>query len=98
MTPEIKHVLLAGMEFGNQKTDTNRNNARWLNPFTGPTNINASFGAPSIFTPVVFTNANATGAFRRHTDLDLAAGYVQDQISVRNMSTSSPACGSTTST
>jgi catecholate siderophore receptor len=82
MTPEIKHVLLAGMEFGNQKTDTNRNNARWLNPFNGQPNINASFGAPSIFTPVVFNNANATGAFRRHTDLDLAAGYVQDQISV----------------
>ncbi|WP_424362412.1 TonB-dependent receptor [Methylocystis parvus] len=78
MTPEIKHVLLAGMEFGNQKSDTNRNNARWLNPFTGGANINTFYGLPTVFLPVVFTNSQ----FRRHTDLDVAAGYVQDQISV----------------
>ena len=78
MTPQIKHTLLAGMEFGNQKSDTNRNNARWLNPFTGSANINTFFGSPTTFLPVVFNNPN----FRRHTDLDLAAGYVQDQISV----------------
>jgi catecholate siderophore receptor len=78
MAPEIKHVLLAGMEFGNQRSDTNRNNARWLNPFTGGANINTFFGLPTTFLPVIFTNSN----FRRHTDLDLAAGYVQDQISV----------------
>jgi catecholate siderophore receptor len=82
MTPEIKHVLLAGMEFGNQKSDTNRNNAQWLNPFTGSANINTFIGLPTVYFPVVFNNANATAAFRRHTDLDLAAGYVQDQISV----------------
>ncbi|KAF2992102.1 TonB-dependent siderophore receptor [Methylocystis sp. MJC1] len=78
MTPQIKHTLLAGMEFGNQKSDTNRNNARWLNPFTGSANINTFFGYPTTFLPVVFNNPS----FRRHTDLDLAAGYVQDQISV----------------
>ncbi len=78
MAPEIRHTLLAGMEFGNQKSDSNRNNARWLNPFTGSANINTFYGYPTTFLPVVFTNSN----FRRHTDLDLAAGYVQDQISV----------------
>jgi len=78
MTPDIKHVLLGGMEFGNQRSDTNRNNARWLNPFTGGANLNTFYGYPTTFLPVVFNNSN----FRRHTDLDLAAGYVQDQISV----------------
>lgn len=82
MTPDIKHVLLAGMEFGNQKSDTNRNNARWLDPFTGSANLITPFGAPSVFWPVAFTNSNAPNGYRRHTDLDLAAGYVQDQISV----------------
>lgn len=78
MTPDIKHTFLAGMEFGNQKSDGNRNNARWLNYFTGSANINTFYGMPTTFLPVAFNNPN----FRRHTDLDLAAGYVQDQISV----------------
>ena len=78
ITPDIKHTFLAGMEFGNQKSDGNRNNARWLNYFTGSANINTFYGMPTTFLPVVFNNPN----FRRHTDLDLAAGYVQDQISV----------------
>ncbi|MEK4034481.1 TonB-dependent receptor [Methylocystis sp. IM3] len=82
MAPEIKHVLLGGMEFGNQKSDTNRNNARWLDPFTGSANFNTFFGAPTVYSPVVFNNSNAPNGFRRHTDLDLAAGYVQDQISI----------------
>jgi catecholate siderophore receptor len=82
MTPEIKHVLLGGMEFGNQKSDSNRNNARWLDPFTGSANLNTFIGTPTVYWPVVFNNANAPNGFRRHTDLDLAAGYVQDQISI----------------
>ncbi|MGJ0505741.1 MAG: TonB-dependent receptor [Methylocystis sp.] len=81
MTPQIKHVLLGGMEFGNQKTDSNRNNARWLDPFNGSVTYNTSFGLPTVFAPVVFNNA-LVGGFRRHTDLDLAAGYVQDQITI----------------
>ena len=82
MTPEIRHVLLAGMEFGNQKSDTNRNNARWLDPFNGSSNYYTFLGSPTVYWPVVFNNANAPNGFRRHTDLDLAAGYVQDQISI----------------
>jgi catecholate siderophore receptor len=82
MTPEIKHVLLAGMEFGNQKSDTNRNNARWFDPINGSANINTYLGMPTVWWPVVFNNSNAPNGFRRHTDLDLAAGYVQDQISI----------------
>lgn len=78
MTPDIKHTLLAGMEFGNQKSDGNRNNARWGNFFTGSSNFNTFIGLPTVYWPVVYNNPS----FRRHTDLDLAAGYVQDQISV----------------
>ncbi len=48
MTPENKHMLLAGMEFGNQRSDTNRNNARWLNPITAaPTSTRLSVCRPS---------------------------------------------------
>lgn len=78
MTPDIKHVLLGGMEFGNQKSDANRNNARWLNPYTGGANLNTFYGYPTTYLPVVFNNPN----FRRHTDLNVASGYVQDQISI----------------
>ncbi|WP_084678908.1 TonB-dependent siderophore receptor [Methylocystis sp. ATCC 49242] len=78
MTPEIRHTFLAGMEFGNQKSDSNRNNARFNNFFTGSSSINTFYGFPTIWNPVVFNNPK----FRRHTDLDLAAGYVQDQIAV----------------
>jgi catecholate siderophore receptor len=80
MAPEVKHVFLAGMEAGNQLSGNNRNIARWNNPFTGSANINTFFGLPTVYTPVVFNNALA--GFRRHTNLDVFAGYVQDQISI----------------
>jgi catecholate siderophore receptor len=78
MTPEIRHTLLAGAEVGNQKSSTDRDNARFGNPFKGAGSINTPFWWPTIYTPVFFTNPN----FKRHTDLDLAAGYVQDQIEI----------------
>ncbi len=40
---------------------------------------------------MIFTNSN----FRRHTDLDLAAGYVQDQISITKYVDVVAACAST---
>lgn len=78
MTPEIRHTLLAGAEFGNQRSSTDRNNANFNTPFTGPGSINTPFWFPTVYNPVFFTTPN----FRRHSDLDLAAGYVQDQIEI----------------
>ncbi len=78
MTPEIRHTLLAGAEVGNQKTDDFRDLSRWNDPFTGPQRITTPFWFPTVFNPVFFTNPNR----RRHSDLDLAAGYLQDQIEI----------------
>ncbi|MGH6934973.1 MAG: TonB-dependent receptor, partial [Methylocella sp.] len=78
MTPEIRHTLLAGAEVGNQKTDDLRNLSRWNNAFNGPQRIFTPFSMPTVFNPVFFVTPNR----RRHTDLDLAAGYIQDQIEI----------------
>lgn len=78
MTPEIRHTLLAGAEVGHQSSSSDRNLSRWNNPFTGPRQITTPFWFPTVYNPVFFTNPN----FRRHTDLDLASGYVQDQIEI----------------
>ncbi len=78
MTPAIEHMLLAGAEVGNQKSDANRNDALFNNPFNGPGSVNAPFVYPTIYNPAFFNTPN----YRRHTDIDLAAGYVQDQISI----------------
>lgn len=78
MTPEIRHTLLAGAEVGNQKTDDFRNLSRWNNPINGPQRIFTPFSMPTVFNPVFFVTPNR----RRHTDLDLAAGYIQDQIEI----------------
>ncbi len=80
MTPEIRHTLLAGAEVGHQKSSSDRNLSRWNNPFTGPRQITTPFWFPTVYNPVFFTNPN----FRRHTDLDLASGYIQDQIEITN--------------
>ncbi len=78
MTPDIRHTLLFGAEVGNQKSGDNRDLSRWNNFFTGPQRINTPFWAPTVYNSVFFSNPNR----RRHTDLDLAAGYVQDQIEI----------------
>jgi catecholate siderophore receptor len=78
MTPQIKHVILFGSEVANQKTDTNRANAIFNNPITGGTSIYEPSYASALYTPVYFSQL----AWKRHTDLDIAAGYIQDQIAV----------------
>jgi catecholate siderophore receptor len=78
MFPQVSHELLAGWEVGNQKTDANRNEARFNNILTGPSTLRVNFLTPTIFNPVDFNRPN----FRRHTDLDLVAGYLQDQIAI----------------
>lgn len=78
MTPDIAHTVLFGAEVGNQRTDDIRVLSRWNNPFTGPQRITTPFWFPTVFNPVAFVTPNRD----RHADLDLAAGYVQDQIAV----------------
>ncbi|MGH6842321.1 MAG: TonB-dependent receptor, partial [Methylocella sp.] len=78
MTPEIRHTLLAGGEAGIQNTDDFRDLSRWNDPITGPQKIFTPFSMPTVFNPVFFVTPNR----RRHTDLNLAAGYIQDQIEI----------------
>ncbi len=88
MTPEIKHTLLMGSEVGNQKSSSERN----LSCFGTPDNnftvtcdgsavaVDAPFFSPTIYNPMVYGDPRE----RRYTDLDVASGYVQDQIAVTN--------------
>lgn len=78
MNEHIGHTILFGAEVGNQKTDDIRNLGRWNNPINGPQRISTPFWYPSVFNPVWFVTPNRI----RHSDLDLAAGYVQDQIAI----------------
>ncbi len=75
MTPEIRHTLLAGAEVGNQKTDDFRDLSSLSKPFP---KFFTPFWVPTVFNPVFFPTPDR----RRHTDLNLAAGYIQDQIEI----------------
>lgn len=78
MSPYIRHTLLAGAEFGYQGTENNRNNPRFNNPVAGPATIVVPFSNPASFVPVFFSNPNR----RRHTELELAGVYIQDQLEI----------------
>lgn len=80
MTPEVKHTVLAGMEFGYQKSFDLRNRGLWNNPFPARANrvLDTSILWPTVFNQMHFTQMQR----RRRTDLDLASGYIQDQISL----------------
>ena len=78
MTPEVKHTILFGSEVANQKTDTNRNYVEFNNPLSSNNNIYQPTWASTLYVPTYF---NAP-AWKRHTDLDIAAGYVQDQLKI----------------
>ncbi|WP_312030537.1 TonB-dependent siderophore receptor [Methylosinus sp. H3A] len=78
LSPDIRHTLLFGAEFGNQRSDDWRDLSRWNDPLVGPQRVTTPFWSPTVYNQVSFTNPNR----RRHTDLDLAAGYVQDQIEI----------------
>jgi catecholate siderophore receptor len=77
MTPEIRHTLLFGAEVGNQKTNDDRNQS-CFDFSCAQRRVTTPFWYPTVYNPVVFANPTR----RRHTDLDLAAGYVQDQIEI----------------
>jgi len=77
MTPDIRHTLLFGAEFGNQKSDNNRD-LSCFNFSCATRRVTTPFTYPTVYNFVAFANPER----RQHTDLDLAAGYVQDQIEV----------------
>ena len=79
MFTEVEHSLLAGWEIGNQKSTGNRNEARFNNPtFGSASRVNAFFYQPTIWNPTSYDQPN----FRRHTNLDVVAGYAMDQIKI----------------
>lgn len=77
MTPDIRHTVMFGAEVGNQISDDNRN-LSCFNVSCRTQRVTTPFWSPTAYFPVVFANPNR----RRHTNLDVAAGYVQDQIEV----------------
>lgn len=80
MTPDIKHTVLAGAEFGFQKSFDWRNRGFWNDPIPARANrvLMTNVFSPTVYNQMFFTEMQR----RRRTDLDLAAGYVQDQIAV----------------
>lgn len=74
----IRHTLAAGAEFSHQETNNDRNNPRFFDPVAGPPTITVPFNNPTNFSPVFFSNPNR----RRFTELDVASGYVQDQLEI----------------
>ena len=76
-TGPVRHTLLAGAEFGSQATDNLRQTAY----FNGTaTSVSAPLSNPTDFTPVTFRQS-ATDA-NNHAVSKVAAGYVQDQVSI----------------
>ena len=82
MTPDIRHTLLVGTEFGNQWSFTGRDISRFNNPFNGPRRLTTPFWAPTVYAPVFFDNYFDTATRRWNTNLDIGSAYVQDQIEV----------------
>lgn len=86
MTPEIKHTLLAGAEVGNQTSASERNLSCFGTPETSLavncdgslTAVDAPFLRPTLYLPMVYGDPRE----RRYTNLNVASGYVQDQIAI----------------
>jgi catecholate siderophore receptor len=76
-TGSIRHVLLAGTEFGRQLTDNFRQTGFFNNVAT---TIQVPYQNPMISTPIVFRQS-ATDA-DNHLKTSLAAAYAQDQIEI----------------
>jgi catecholate siderophore receptor len=76
-TPIIKHQWLNGFEFGNQKS-YNGINFPCFNLDCQQPSLDTPFFMPTVYNPISFINA----VQKRNTNLDLAAGYSQDQIAI----------------
>ena len=80
MTPDIKHTVLAGAEFGYQNSFDLRNRGLWNDPVPRRANrvLWTSIFNPTVYNQMFFTQMQR----RRRTDLDVASGYIQDQIAI----------------
>ena len=76
-TPQIKHQWLSGFEFGNQKS-YNGINFPCFNLDCQTPSLDTPYFMPTVYNPINFANAIQ----KRNTNLDLAAGYTQDQIEI----------------
>jgi len=76
-TGRLKHMLLAGTEFGRQLTDNFRNTGFFNNVLTS---LQVPFSDPVISTAVTFRQS-ATDA-NNHLKTNLVATYIQDQVEI----------------
>lgn len=74
----IRHTLAFGTELSRQVTDNFRNEPRFFDPVAGASTIAVPFASPTNSAPVFFSNPTR----RRHTELDVIGGYVQDQLEI----------------
>jgi catecholate siderophore receptor len=74
-TGSIRHTILGGLEFGNQRTQNFRNTGFFNN---STTSLQVAFDDPTTNVPVTFRQS-ATDA-DNHLRLNLAAAYIQDQV------------------
>ncbi|MBY0510095.1 MAG: TonB-dependent siderophore receptor [Rhodospirillaceae bacterium] len=79
-TGSIKHTVLAGMELGRQKTDNVRTTAYFGPNTSAPTTLTVPISASNIRTSPTWA-PNATDA-SNHGVATVAAGYIQDQITI----------------
>ncbi len=73
----IRHTFAVGSEFSRQVTDNARNDASFGAPL-GPTSLTVQLANPTSFAPVFFNRPSR----RRHTEVEVASGYVQDQLEI----------------
>ncbi|HET7696663.1 MAG TPA: TonB-dependent siderophore receptor [Vicinamibacterales bacterium] len=77
-TGAVKHVLLAGAEFGRQQTDNRRQTGYFTAVGPAVTSVTVPVSAPTISVPVTFA-PSATDA-DNHGVATVAAVYAQDQV------------------
>jgi catecholate siderophore receptor len=76
-TGSIRHTILGGFEFGNQRTKNFRNTGYFNNSVTS---IQVAFDDPTTEIPVTFRQSGTDA--NNHLRLNVAAGYVQDQVEI----------------
>jgi catecholate siderophore receptor len=76
-TGKLKHTIVWGTELGNQRSDNFRNTGFFNNTLTS---VQVDFNNPTTTIPVTFRQAAADAD--NHVSVNLAAGYVQDQVDI----------------
>lgn len=76
----LKHTLLAGMEFGRQKTDNYRETGYFTDVGRNSTSVNVPLNNPRYNGAVTYRQGGADA--NNHGMTDIAAGYIQDQIQI----------------